>query len=194
MKNFLHIASGLDVMPLAIALQMQPELWVADQYWKNHPVPVFSQIDSILLRFPTKAPYQFKSEAERQAYALIVDPWESYDQPALELLPEAIPLVFGLMAKVQGERLGRVMINRMPPGSHILPHSDTTTGAKYYDRFHIVLQTNPSVEFLADDERGEMKEGEAWWFENASHHEVRNGGDCDRIHMIVDIKCKGFGV
>lgn len=193
MKNFRLIADGVDTTALALALQKQPELWKKDLYWRNHPVPVFSEVDSILLRFPTKAPYQFKDETERQAYLASIDPWECFDQPAYELLLEAKPLIFGLMSMVQGERLGRVMINRMQPGSHILPHSDITAGAKYYDRFHIVLQTNKDVEFRAGEEHGTMKQAQAWWFENAVEHEVWNRGEGDRIHMIIDIKCKGFG-
>jgi hypothetical protein len=192
MKNFRLIASDLDFVPLMLALQRQPSLWKQDLYWRNHPVPVFSEIDSILLRFPTKAPYQFKDETDRQVYLASVDPWECFDQPVYDLLPDAKSLVFGLMSAVRGERLGRVMINRMQPNSHILPHIDTTTGTKYFDRFHIVLQTNKDVEFRAGEERAEMAPGQAWWFENAVEHEVWNRGDCDRIHVVIDIKCKGF--
>lgn len=188
MRNFTQIASGVDVLPLLLAIQCRPELWMLDTYWKNHPAPTFRAVDSIFLRFPDKPPYEFATEADKATYLASVDQMECFDQPAFAVLPEARPLIFGLMARINGERLGRVLINRLSPGAHIPKHRDCDRQDKYYDRFHIALKTNQNVEFITGAERIYAKDGDVFWFENTEEHEVANHGESDRIHMIVDIK------
>ena len=94
----------------------------------------------------------------------------------------------GVMARVDGERLGRVMINKIAPGSVIYPHADTPAHTAYYSRFHLVLQSQPGVVFRAGDESTYMGTGELWWFDNSQVHEVLNNSADDRIHMIVDVR------
>ena len=113
---------------------------------------------------------------------------ECISQPVLQELSEAIPYIFGLMSLVRGERLGTVLLTLVKPGGRILPHADMKGMDKYYDRFHIVLQSNPEVLFRAGDERVYMAAGEVWWFDHTVEHEVQNHGICNRIHLIVDIK------
>lgn len=183
----MQIAGGVDVLPLMYALQCRPELWVQDRYWKDHPIPTFREVDTIMLRFPDKPPY-VASKEEKQEYIALIDQMECFDQPAFALLPEARSMIFGLMARVSGERLGRVLINRLAPGAHIPRHRDCQPEEKYYDRFHIVLQTNQNIEFSTGNEFMRANVGDVFWFDNAEEHEVLNRGDDDRIHMIIDIR------
>ncbi len=60
---------------------------------------------------------------------------------------------------VAGERLGRVMINKISPGGVVFPHIDTPSHTEYYSRFHIVLQSQPGVVFRAGDENVYMGTG-----------------------------------
>jgi len=186
MKNFLRISSGLDVTRLLLAIQRRPELWKEDTYLRDYPQGPFAQIESIMLRFPVKSVHE--TEAEMLQHTSTYDQHESVDYPPYKLLPEARPLVMDLMAYVGGERLGRVMINKIAPGGQIYPHADTPSHADYYSRFHIVLQSRPGVMFRAGDEQVYMATGEVWWFDNKQEHEVINNSDTDRIHMIVDIR------
>jgi hypothetical protein len=172
MKNFMRIASGLDTVPLNLAIQRRPEIWKADTYLRDYPQGPFGQIESILLRFPPRSVHET----------------ECVDQDVYKALPEARPIVMGLMARVGGERLGRVIINKIAPGGRIFPHADTPVHAQYWDRFHVVLQSAPGVYFRTGDEDVYMAPGETWWFQNAEEHEVINNSNCDRIHMVVDIR------
>jgi Aspartyl/Asparaginyl beta-hydroxylase len=97
-------------------------------------------------------------------------------------------MVFGLMGKVEGERLGRVMINRLRPGGRVYPHADTPAHADYWDRYHVVLQSGPGCLFRCGDETVQMATGECWWFQNALEHEVTNNSADDRIHLIIDVR------
>ncbi|MGH9931181.1 MAG: aspartyl/asparaginyl beta-hydroxylase domain-containing protein, partial [Pyrinomonadaceae bacterium] len=117
-----------------------------------------------------------------------LDEHENISMPAYALLPEARTIIMQLMSRVEGERLGRSMIVRLPPGGHITAHRDTGSHAEYYDRFHVVLQSKPGNRFICGGEIVEMRVGEVWWFQNQLLHEVMNMSDDDRLHMIVDIR------
>jgi hypothetical protein len=186
MKNFMRISAGVDVLQLLLAIKRRPDLWKEDTYLRDYPQGPFSQIESIMLRFPVKSVHE--TETELQKHLSTYDQHESVDYPAYKLLPEARPLVMNLMHYVGGERLGRVMINKIAPGGVIYPHADTPAHAEYYSRFHIVLQSQPGVVFRAGDEQVYMATGEVWWFDNAQEHEVINNSADDRIHMIIDIR------
>jgi len=186
MRNFLLLAQGVDVTPLLLAIRRRPDLWKEDTYLRDYPQGPFKQIESIMLRFPVKSVHE--TEEELQNHLSTYDQHENVDYPAYKLLTEARPIVMSLMARVGGERLGRVMINKIAPGGVIFPHVDTKSHTDYYSRFHVVLQSQPGVYFRAGEETIYMAPGEVWWFDNAQVHEVINNSADDRIHMIVDIR------
>lgn len=186
MNNFLKIATGINAMPLLLAIRRRPELWHEDTYLRSFPQGPFEDMESIMLRFPERA--VIADDAEREEYIRTHDQHENIDQPAYKLLTEAKPLIMNLMTFVGGERLGRVMINKIRPGGRIFPHADTPSHADYYTRFHIVLESSPGVEFRCGEEKVYMETGSAWYFNNKLEHEVRNNSADDRIHMIVDIR------
>lgn len=178
MKHFVKIAEGLDVQPLLEALDESGELWDQFPVRTDHPMTAHGEVSDILLRFSDP-----DMEDER-----VPDEHESVDYPAMEQLPEARKIVFDLMRHVEGRRLGRVVITRLGPGKRILPHVDGGSHAHYYSRFQVPLQSDDRVFFRAGDETLHMLPGEVWCFNNAAEHEVWNGGDKDRIAMIVDIR------
>jgi len=181
MRNFLRIGTGLNVGPLLLALQRRPELWNQQTLRTTHPATPHKQVDDIWLRFN-----ELPAEGEE---ALIMDEHESIDYPAYAKLPEARQIVMAVFAAVAGERLGRVLITRLPPGASIDPHADGGSHAAYYERHHVVLQSNPDCIFRCGNEAVQMATGELWWFNNAIEHEVINRGNEDRIHLIIDARC-----
>jgi hypothetical protein len=192
MRNFMRIGD-CDVLQLMLAIQRRPELWAEDSFLRHYPQGPFGEVESIMLRFPEKVVFEGDDAEEKLALYKTnmlpgFDQHESMDYPAYKTLAEARPLVMSLMARVQGERLGRVMINKICPGGRIFPHADTPEHANYYSRFHIVLKSAPGVLFRSGDEQAYMPTGDVWWFNNKLDHEVINNSGIDRIHMIVDIR------
>jgi hypothetical protein len=179
MKNFQPLAT-IDPGPLLNQILRQPDLWKTDTYLRDYPQGPFNQVDTIFLRFPPAS----VTELERGAR----DPHECVWMDGWVHLPAARALVFGLMTRVDGERLGRVMINRIAAGGRIYPHADTPEHAEYWDRYHVVLRSGPGCSFRCGDEQIHMATGEVWWFQNALEHEVWNNSDGDRIHLIVDVR------
>jgi hypothetical protein len=181
MRNFLRIAQGVNVMPLMLALARRPELWNQHTLRTTHPGTPHTQVDDIWLRFNELPP---AGEEAR-----VIDEHESVDYPAYAQLPEARALVMSVFAAVAGERLGRVLITRLPPGGAIAPHVDGGSHAAYYSRHHVVLQADGDCLFRAGGEVVHMQAGEIWWFDNSKDHEVINEGSQDRIHLIIDARC-----
>lgn len=179
MRNFQPIAM-VDTVPLLNQVVRQPHLWKADTYLRDYPQGPFGDTETIFLRFPPASVTELERGEKDQHECVWMD-------GSLHL-PAARPLIFGLMAKVEGERLGRVMVNKLAPGGRVFPHADTPAHADYWDRYHVVLQSGPGCNFRTGDETVHMPTGQVWWFQNALEHEVINNSADDRIHMIVDIR------
>lgn len=180
MENFFKIADGVDVMPLLMALRRTPYLWGADRVRAEFDNSPHRHVDDILLRFSdTSAPD-------------IGDQLVCENTPAMAVLPHARQIALWLMARVEGDILGRVMITRLAPGKEIYPHADTRGRyANSMRRYHIPLQSEPGVVFLAGDEQVSMRPGEVWDFNAHAEHQVINNSAQERINLIVDIRsCK----
>lgn len=191
MRNFLRIASGVNVTPLMLAIARRPALWTEDTFLRHYPQGPFGEVDSIMLRFPVKQTDLTDEQIEQYKQNLLpgFDQHESIDYPPYAILPEARQIVMQVFAAVGGERLGRVMINRIAPGGRIFPHADTPEHVKYYSRFHVVLQSKPGVFFRAGHEEAYWEPGAVFWFDNSLEHEIRNNSDADRIHLVMDCRC-----
>lgn len=190
MKHFHKLLDGAAVNPLLLAIhrfvKSNGDVWKEDTYLRDYPQGPFGDTESIILRFPDRSVHE--TEEALSAHLANFDQHENYDQPIFKLLPEARLLIFGLMSLVQGERLGRCIINKVNPGGRIYPHEDTPAHAQYWDRFHIVLKSAPGSIFRCEDEEVNMRTGEIWWFNNALNHEVINNSAEERIHLVVDIR------
>ena len=191
MRYFEQIAAGIDVQPLLHQITTQPELWDAvpiRSRYGNH-----SSTNDILLRYNRFDPAQ---DDPREA---VVSNIACVNYPACAALPNAMPIIFGLMARVQGVHLGRVFISRLPPEASIPLHSDRDLAteheypdrkppAVYYERYQLTLRAMPGVVFQAGDEQVFMEPGTIWWFDNQAEHMVVNRSIEDRIAMTVDIR------
>lgn len=185
MSNFQPIGQA-DVLPLLHQIHRQPDLWKADTYLRDYPQGPFGDTQTIFIRFPPVS----VSELERSK----IDPHECIWMDGAVHLPAARQVIFQLMGRVEGERLGRVMINKLRPGGRVFPHADTPEHAQYWDRYHVVLQSSPGCQFRCGDELIYMPPGQVWHFRNELEHEVHNNGSLDRIHMVIDIRCGYFDI
>lgn len=176
MNSFAQISRYLSVAQLVETLAAKPELWNANTLRTAHPASPHQQADDIWLRFNAipATPSEW-------------DELESINYPALEQLPEAEKLIRWLADRVSSERIGRVLITRLKPGGRITAHRDTEQHAGYYERFHIVLQSNDHCIFHCGDDALVMKPGECWAFNNQLEHSVENNGTTERVHLIVDM-------
>ncbi len=175
MRNFYRLAQGVDVTGLVATLHTKPHLWNRNTLRRD--TAELAECDDIWLRFPTE-----------DGIKRGLGEFECVNYPAWAELPRVRPIIFGLMRQVEGERLGPVMITRLPPGGVIHPHDDGEVHTSYYKRYQIALHSLSSVMFRAGDEVVNMQTGDIWWFDNSKEHAVVNNSADDRLAMIVDIR------
>lgn len=173
------MASNVDVVPLLMALQAQPQLWNAHTFRTRRPCSAMVECDDVLLRYT--APQNLEdndNDTSPVAY------------PAWTALPQARPLVFDLMRRMEAITLGRVIISRLAPGGRIAAHADV--GNAYVEqpevmRLHVALQGLPGSLYHCADETVQMLSGSCWWFQHREVHYIENNSSDDRIHLMVDL-------
>lgn len=176
MKHF-QFVGRVDPFPLLHAITLRPELWNQDTLRTEHEGTAHAEVDDIWLWFN-------RTDEPKP----VVDDKDCIPYPAWEKLSAARTLVFDLMRRVEGVRLGRVIITRLPAGKRIARHVDGGAPADYYSRYQIALQSLPGCLFSAGDETITFDAGDVWYFDNKQEHEVVNNSADDRIVMIVDIR------
>lgn len=111
---------------------------------------------------------------------------ECRDSPAIASLPATTALCAAACDRLRVEQLGRVMLVELAPGGHIDLHSDEGDYAAHYERFHLVLTSEPGNEFHNGGQVLHMQPGELWRFNHRKQHEVFNRSASPRIHLIID--------
>ena len=105
------------------------------------------------------------------------------DTPQLALAPYFAEVIAAFRCPVKNVRL-----MRLTPGSVIHEHDDGDLKAECgVARVHVPVTTNPSVAFLLNGERVDMAPGETWYLRLSDRHSVRNDGDTDRVHLVLDV-------
>lgn len=80
-----------------------------------------------------------------------------------------------------------IRLLNLKPGSVIKEHTDYNLG--YEDgifRMHIPITTNEDVHFFIDSKEVKMLPTECWYGNFNLSHSVRNDGETDRIHLVMD--------
>jgi hypothetical protein len=182
MRNFQKIAAGIDVLPLAMELYRQPELW--NRNAARTAKGPFEGTDDIWVRF--------RDPAELTSHEAFAEPHVPVFYPAWYALPHLRPIVFGLMSRVEAVQLGGVLITRVPAGGQVAPHDDK---GRWHSEFfqtkaYVPLASNPQCYNTCGDERVVMAVGDAWLFDNLQVHSTVNDGETERVTLIVSMRCE----
>ncbi len=184
MKNFLQIAEGIDVLPLLLEIQRQPELWDKNPARLSKRGPHHESHD-----------IQLRSRDEADCLAEYAK-WKHFSDEHIpvwykniDYFPSARKLIFDLMHRVQAEMLGIGLIYKVEPGKKVYRHVDKGWCPGYYDKFNLCLQSNPRAAFLYDDEALVQRAGDVHHFRNDVPHRVANDGDCDHIILTLTMRC-----
>lgn len=89
-------------------------------------------------------------------------------------------------------RQGRVRILKLAPGAGINMHRDIRHEAANIAvgrvRLHIPIYTNDKVTFFVGGEKIKMLPGRLYYVNFSKLHYVRNDGDTDRLHLVLDLE------
>lgn len=188
LSSLIKLASDVNVAPLLSEILRHHELWNQHRARTNAYGTPHGDISDIWVRY--NAFENFDGDL-----AKFNEPHESVWYPAFEALPSIRPIVFDLMRAVEGERLGGVLITKIPAGSKVEPHIDHGWHARYYEKFAVQIMSAPEQAFCFDGEAHVQRPGDIYTFDNAVTHWVTNDSSIERITMICCIRrrepCRG---
>lgn len=127
---------------------------------------------------------------------VILPGWRRFGPVIYPMLVQLFERRLGFAHGSWEQRLLRVQMNSMPPGSKILPHSDTGSYARNAHRIHIPVIVPQCVQFQQiRGGRGSwsevpFKEGEAFEVNNLMTHRVQQYGPYERVTLILDLADK----
>lgn len=176
--NFRRLMTGVDVAAAALEIMKQPALWKLMQVRQQYEGSAHIDTEAIVLRGPATTEGIF-------------DNLECVNFKVNEDLPATVELIRGITAFLKAREIGRIMLVRLNAGGCIRPHVDEGAYARYYARFHLVLESNPTCRFRCGEEMVNMAAGELWWFNHQVLHSVVNRG-AERTHLIMDLTAPGF--
>lgn len=155
------------------------DLWDKYPFRKMGDSP-HKEMDDIWIRYNDIQPYLKKGSFDG-----FTDEHDSiwYHSP---LVPIIKPMAYELMAKVKGERLGGILITKLPPYGKIREHVDGGWHASYYDKYYVCVKDQGS-KFKFPSGEITPEEGEVYKFDNSKPHSVENCG-AERIAMIICIR------
>lgn len=187
MNNFSLIGS-VPIARLLTQLKSHPEFW--NQYRERleaYETP-HADVSDIWLRYRDRSEFtgswaDFANEAHECVW-----------YPAADALSAVRDIAFELMTWVRGERLGGILITRIPPGGEVKPHIDGGYNARTYDKFAVVLEAAPGQAMYYDNETMAGVPGQVFWFRNDIRHWVKNESDVERITLIICIQPEGRSV
>ena len=179
MKAYNKIQSDLDISLARKEIGNNADLF-GEFNARKDASPVMAQMDNIWLRYGDIVEVARTGDHSKIA--------NEHDSIWLKDLPERRKLCFEIMNLVEGERLGGVLITRLPVGGEMLPHTDNGWHANYYDKYYIPLENEKGSVFGFDEGNIEPDLGDVWAFDNSYNHWVKNNSNKERIAMIVCIK------
>jgi hypothetical protein len=103
------------------------------------------------------------------------------------------PYLESIIDSFQCEK-GRVRLMALQPGKNIYWHYDETEtiDTNVNARLHIPIITNPGVQFQICHEDQIWRAGELWYGDFSFPHRLRNGGQAERIHLVLDLKVSDY--
>jgi len=179
MKAYNKIHSDLDISLARKEIENNADLF-GEFNARKDASPVMAQMEDIWLRYG-----DIVEVTKTGDYSKIAN---EHDSIWLKDLPECKKICFEVMRLVNGERLGGVLITRLPVGAEILTHTDAGWHADYYDKYYVPLENEKGSVFGFDEGDIEPDLGDVWAFDNSYNHWVKNNSNKERIAMIVCIK------
>ena len=105
-----------------------------------------------------------------------------HDTPLMERCPHLRDAVDTFAFPMKAVRL-----LRLHAGSRVREHVDPDLGVDDGEiRLHVPITTNDKMEFIVAGRQLKLREGESWYIDFSQAHRLHNGGDADRVHLLID--------
>lgn len=172
------VVGGVDA--LLSQIEADPSVW--NRYRSRTGPGPHKQVDDIWCRYNSIVNFDPDNPA---AFNDRHDPvW----YPVIESIPAVRDLCAEVMAMVDGEELGGVLITRIPPGGKVEAHVDRGWHAEAHEKFAVQLMGNDRQAFCFEDSELRPIPGDLYQFDNSKLHWVTNDSNEDRMTLIICIR------
>jgi Aspartyl/Asparaginyl beta-hydroxylase len=186
MKYLRKLQGGIDVSMVRTQLETHPDLW--NQFTlrtKLYQGP-HNSVSDIWMRYRHWS--EFDQQAADGVQRFVGEPHDSSWYPAAYVLTALKEIIFDLCRTYEVERLGGVLITRIPAGGQVAPHIDRGWHATYYEKLALQLQGNEDQAFCFEDGKFRCGAGTLYTFDNSKSHWVTNESPEDRITAIICVR------
>lgn len=191
-KDFTLVGVGFDVLPYMAQLNAHPELWEQVRDFRKIPryngeLSPHRESQDIWVRHQN---YEnlgaYDTEEGRES---IMKPEISEWYPEAKKLPAAIDMAEAVCRHLSAIQLGGSYVIRIPAGKKVYPHTDWSWHSTYYNKYMVILKTQPGVVF-GWEESGNLipMVGDLWNFENDTNHWVYNDSDEDSLIATFSVR------
>lgn len=182
MSHFTLIAKDIQVDRLLAQMDARPEVWNTRPERRGGDSP-HRETDDIWFRYA-------REEAMREP-GFSQKPHKSVWWSATKVTPAVLEITNDVWNALERDgdkhRLGGILATRIAPGCQVYPHHDRGTwhAEHYTTKVWVTLRGNGQCVNTVEDEEIVWKPGEAWSHDNLRVHSVRNGGETERIVLIL---------
>lgn len=182
-----------DIIPIQQELEEHPQLWNQHTLRTEGYAPAHNEVSDIWVRYNVWDEYLRLKQVPGMPPDVAVAQFvcaqhESVWYPASDHLPCLKSFIFEAMRYWEVERLGGVLITRIPPGGSVAPHVDGGWHAGYYEKIALQIQSAPGQTFCFEDGEFECDPGTVYSFDNNHTHWVSNRSAVERITAIICVR------
>ncbi len=118
----------------------------------------------------------------------LTDEHESVWQPVVHKIPAIWSIVRKVCRRERPDRLGGVLLTKIPPGGKVEPHIDSGWHAGFYEKVAVQIKGDRDQAFCFEDCELRPESGEVYTFRNDVLHWVTNDSTQDRITLIICLR------
>ena len=190
-QDYNLVATGFNTNPYLEQLAEAPELWDRRDFRK---VPRYGgelsphrESNDIWVRHQN---YDVMGEYDKEeGRASIMKPAVSEWYPEALALPAAKDMAEEVCRTVGAIQMGGHYVIKLAAGKKVYPHADFSWHSTYYNKYMVILKSQPGVLFGWDRSGVFTPEtGDLWNFENDTVHWVRNDSDEDMLIATFSVR------
>lgn len=180
------IKANINVVPLIKRLETSEFLWKENTWRQDYVVkldrPISPQQDTEAIMFRW---------APENTIESVRDSLDVRIHKNLYEIKEVQSVLMECLSAAGSIECGRVFIAKLKPGGKVIPHCDYGMYSDHFERFHLVISSEPGNRFFVQDSRGweesyYMSSGQLFWFNHKEMHWAINSSNKPRMHMIID--------
>jgi hypothetical protein len=191
-KDFTLVGVNFNVLPYMAQLNAHPELWEQSRDFRKVPryngeLSPHRESHDIWVRHQNyEALGEYDTEEGRESIMKsAISEW----YPESLKLPAAVDMAEAVCQHLSAIQLGGSYVIRIPAGKKVYPHSDWSWHSTYYNKYMVILKTQPGVVF-GWERSGNLipLTGDLWNFENDTNHWVYNDSDEDMLIATFSVR------